>query len=71
MNICPNSKIPALYDYSNDHNVFESGAILQYIAQYYDKKGVFYPHDNSLQCSHIMQWVFWQMANLGPMMVSV
>lgn len=59
--INPNSKIPALRDLTTDQpqNVFESGAILLYLAE---KFGAFIPTDfaKRTQC---LSWLFWQMAS--------
>lgn len=57
--INPNSKIPALMDYSSGKpvRVFESGAILLYLAE---KFGVLIPHDNALR-AECLSWLFWQM----------
>ncbi|MFT3790476.1 MAG: glutathione S-transferase N-terminal domain-containing protein [Rudaea sp.] len=66
--IAPNNRIPAIIDHTPADGgapigVFESGAILQYLAE---KTGKFLPGDvrGRTQC---MQWLFWQMAGLGPM----
>jgi len=55
--INPNSKIPALVDYSEGepNNVFESGSILLYLAQ---KFGHFLPEDAKAQLE-VMNWLFW------------
>ena len=66
--ISPNNRIPAIVDHDpldgkNPISVFESGAILLYLA---DKTGKFLPN-NLRQKIEAMQWLFWQMAGLGPM----
>ncbi|OOR90051.1 glutathione-dependent disulfide-bond oxidoreductase [Moraxella caviae] len=60
--INPNSKIPALVDYSNDTpvSVFESGAILLYLAQKYGK---FMPSAPAEQAS-VYSWLMWQMGSV-------
>ena len=63
--INPNGRIPAIIDHDEgDFPVFESGAILIYLAE---KVGRLIPTDR-LGRSRITQWVVWQMAGLGPMM---
>lgn len=59
--INPNSKIPALLDRSvqGGQRVFESGAILLYLAE---KFGAFIPED-SIEKTECMSWLFWQMAS--------
>ncbi len=59
--INPNSKIPALVDYSNGKtiNVFESGSILLYLAEKFDK---FIPKVKELRVECI-NWLFWQMSS--------
>jgi GST-like protein len=67
--INPNHKLPAIVDNepagvcSEPFAVFESGAILQYLA---DKTGKLMPRD-SLKRSVAIQWLTWQVAGLGPM----
>lgn len=69
LKISPNNRIPAIVD--NDPadggapiSVFESGAILEYLA---DKTGKFLPRDGRGRVE-VMQWLFWQMGGLGPML---
>ncbi len=63
----PNGKIPAIIDPDGPGGVplalFESGAILLYLA---DKTGQFIPSDAAGRW-HTIQWLFFQMASIGPM----
>jgi GST-like protein len=61
----PNSKIPALVDHSTETptRVFESGAILLYLAEKFD---AFLPKDTALK-AECMSWLFWQMGS-APML---
>ena len=67
LGISPNNRIPAIADPEGPDgqpiSVFESGAILQYLGR---KTGKFYPADERLRVE-VDQWLFWQMAGLGPM----
>ncbi len=60
--ISPFSKIPVIIDYKNKQTVFESGAILIYLAE---KSGMFYKMENRLE---INQWLMAQMGYIGPML---
>jgi len=64
----PNSKIPAIVDKKGPNGkpfaLFESGAILLYLARKYDK---FLPKDKAKEWE-ATQWLFWQMAGFGPML---
>ncbi|KIN76447.1 glutathione-dependent disulfide-bond oxidoreductase [Sulfitobacter mediterraneus] len=61
VDVNPNSKIPALMDRSGDapQRVFESGAILLYLAE---KFGAFLPSDPA-QRTEALSWLFWQMGS--------
>lgn len=64
--ISPMSKIPAIVDHDvaggKSHTVFESGAILIYLAE---RTGAYLPSD-PLQRSKVVQWLMLQMASVGP-----
>jgi len=61
--INPNSKIPAIVDHDTDITVFESGAILIYLAE---KTGKLLPTE-SKQRFQVIQWLMFQMGSVGPM----
>ena len=68
LKISPNNRIPAIVDHApadggEPLSVFESGAILLYLA---DKTGRFLPADLRGR-NEALQWLFWQMGGLGPM----
>ena len=60
--ISPSNKIPVIVDKNNNQTIFESGAILLYLAKKYNK---FLNEQNYWE---IIQWVFFQMAYVGPML---
>jgi len=61
----PNGRIPVIVDRSADgHVVFESGAIMIYLAE---KSGMFLPTDVKSR-SNVIQWLMFQMGGVGPMM---
>lgn len=66
--ISPNNKMPAIVDRAPSEgdaplSVFESGAILLYLAE---KSGHFLPTDLRQRIT-VLEWLFWQVAGLGPM----
>ncbi len=68
LKIAPNNRIPAIVDHAPVDggaaiSIFESGAILQYLAE---KTGRFMAKDLRGR-TETMQWLFWQMGGLGPM----
>jgi GSH-dependent disulfide-bond oxidoreductase len=65
LKLCPNGRIPAIVDRENNHfAVFESGAILIYLAE---KCGKFLS-TNTQKRSEAIQWLMFQMGGIGPMM---
>ena len=60
--ISPFSKIPVIIDHKNNKTIFESGAILIYLAE---KSGKFYDENNRTE---INQWLMAQMGYVGPML---
>ena len=68
LKISPNNRMPALVDHAPKGGgapigVFESGAIMMYVAE---KEGRFWPQDDIRAKYEVVQWVMWQMANQGP-----
>ena len=61
--ISPNNRIPAIVDRDTGISVFESGAILMYLAE---KAGKFLPQERESRYE-VLQWLFWQVGGLGPM----
>jgi GSH-dependent disulfide-bond oxidoreductase len=67
LKISPNNKMPAIVDHDPIKGdeplaIFESGAILLYLAE---KTGQYIPDDQQGR-TEVLQWLFWQMAGLGP-----
>lgn len=68
LKIAPNNRMPAIVDHAPADggaplSVFESGAILTYLAE---KTGKFMPHDLRGK-ARVLEWLNWQMGGLGPM----
>jgi GSH-dependent disulfide-bond oxidoreductase len=69
LKISPNNRIPAIVDRApadggEPISIFESGAILEYLA---DKTGQLLPKDARAR-TEVLQWVYWQVGGQGPMM---
>lgn len=69
LKISPNNKIPAIVDHDppgidSDFPLFESGAILLYLAEKYGK----FLSVEQTERFRTLEWLFWQMAGLGPML---
>ncbi|MEM8988705.1 MAG: glutathione S-transferase N-terminal domain-containing protein [Pseudomonadota bacterium] len=64
--LSPNGRVPAIRITDNDSTpltIFESGAILTYLA---DRTGQFLP-ETPAERSHVLEWLFWQVGGFGPM----
>ncbi len=61
--ISPNNRVPAIVDSETGVSIFESGAILMYLAE---KTGQFMPQEMAPRYE-VIQWLVWQVAGLGPM----
>lgn len=62
--ISPNNKIPAIVDQDHGVSVFESGAILTYLAE---KSGKFLPAAPA-ERAKVLEWLAWQVGGFGPML---
>ena len=63
LELSPNNKMPAIVDTDTGLTLFESGAILEYLAE---KSGKLLPADTFGKYS-VLKWVYWQVGGLGPM----
>jgi len=64
LKISPNNRIPAIIDRDANYPLFESGAILMYLAE---KTGKLMPKDLSSRY-RVIEWLMWQMGGIGPML---
>ncbi|MGH1418255.1 MAG: glutathione S-transferase family protein [Hyphomicrobiaceae bacterium] len=64
LKISPNNKIPAIVDQENNQSIFDSVAILLYLAE---KTGKLMPTEQARRWD-AMQWLIWQSSSLGPML---
>lgn len=62
--ISPNNKIPAIVDEDNGQSLFESGAILTYLAE---KSGKLLAPEGPAHWA-ALEWLYWQIGGLGPML---
>ena len=62
LKISPNNRIPAIVDRDTGLSLFESGAILMYLAQ---KTGKFWPKSGEAHWRTV-EWLMWQMGGVGP-----
>ncbi|MET0277016.1 MAG: glutathione S-transferase family protein [Pseudorhodoplanes sp.] len=67
LKISPNNRIPAIVDNDTGISLFESGAILIYLA---DKTGKLMPKDGDGRY-RVLEWLMWQMGGVGPMLGQV
>ena len=68
LKISPNNRMPAIVDHEpmgggDPITIFESGAILCYLGE---KTGKFFPQETRAKYK-VLEWLFWQMAGIGPM----
>ena len=64
LKISSNNRIPAIVDRESNYSLFESGAILMYLAE---KTGKLMPKDLSSRY-RVIEWLMWQMGGIGPML---
>ena len=65
LKISPNNRIPAIIDKdNNDYSLFESGAILMYLAE---KSGTLLNFSDKDEYYRTIEWLMWQMGGVGPM----
>ncbi|USI28970.1 glutathione S-transferase N-terminal domain-containing protein [Alteromonas macleodii] len=68
LSINPNGRIPALFDSDTSARVFESGAILIYLAEKFrDLSESLLPSDAARR-AEVLSWTYWQTGGLGPML---
>lgn len=67
LHINPNGRIPALYDHETGARVFESGAILVYLAEKFPAGAALLPR-TPVERAEVLSWTYWQTGGLGPML---
>ncbi|WP_147126026.1 glutathione S-transferase family protein [Shimia ponticola] len=60
----PNGKIPTIWDRAEERAIFESGAILWHLAEKYGR----FLSDDPVERSETLQWLFFQVGHIGPIM---
>ena len=65
LKIAPNNRIPAIVDHETGVQMMETGAIMLYLAEKYDR---FLPKDDRWAT---IEWLMWQMGGIGPMLGQV
>jgi len=65
LKIAPNNRIPAIVDHDTGVQMMETGAIMLYLAEKYDR---FLPKDDRWAA---IEWLMWQMGGIGPMLGQV
>ena len=66
LKIAPNNRIPAIVDNDTGMHLMESGAIMMYLADKYDRFWV-----KGAEYWRMVEWLMWQMGGLGPMLGQV
>ena len=67
LKLSPNNRIPAIVDHDSGLSLFESGAILMYLAE---KTGQLWPQEGEAKW-RVVEWLMWQMGGPGPMLGQV
>lgn len=67
LRINPNGRIPALFDHEAGARIFESGAILLYLAERFPKGEALLPN-TPVARAEVLSWTYWQTGGLGPML---
>lgn len=62
----PNGRLPAIYDPNNDLTLWESGAIIEYLVQTYDKDMKLSFAPETADFWHARQWLYFQASGQGP-----
>jgi len=68
LHINPNGRIPALFDHDTGARVFESGAILIYLAEKYPERSPRLLPATAVERAEVLSWTYWQTGGLGPML---